>query len=581
MAFNLEGRIRIRDDGSSKAFDKVRRSTERAARAQKELEDTVRMVSRAQESAASSSNRLNRMLERARSTALGTGRAMKSSASSMGSAARQTASLTRQVGALGAAYLTARGAKGLFDKTIGAAADYEMREITVEAMFGSASKKNAAQYLDFVQSRADISMFTMDEFLDAGKSFIPTTKDNKQLEKMINLAERLGAMDKEQGLTGGAYALREYFSGDAVSLVERFELPRSVLNEWKKLPLEEQLKNLDKYFDKIGASNELLEAQSNTTLGQYRKSLGMINRALREWGTEGLRKINPLLQDFNKWLNGADFAKFKKWGTDMFSGLVNGAVDAVRKASAYINNNFINNPEFQRLPDIQAKIKYIFTTLMDDFKAWYNTDGRANVQSIATDLTNTLGAALKASAPLLDAAKTIGLSVGKSVVTGVLEAINADPIVSAAVFGGAGALVGGLPGALIGAGGGIVVSGIQGGQKRDELVDRYKNGGMNAEEKTRFEEIGKQVINDNVWGWPKKALGFSGGINNVPYNNMPALLHKGEEVLTREEAKRHRGEGGANGGGSRSVVISGNNFYVREEADIEKIAKRLAYEMAM
>ena len=54
--------------------------------------------------------------------------------------------------------------------------------------------------------------------------------------------------------------------------------------------------------------------------------------------------------------------------------------------------------------------------------------------------------------------------------------------------------------------------------------------------------------------------------------------------MTREEAKRYRGESGANygdGGSARPFTININGLTVREEADIERIAKRIAYEMAM
>lgn len=599
MAFELLGKIRIKDDGATKTLDKVRRQTDRVTRAVDEYAQTSRMAARAQEHAAAETRSLARMLDHAKSAAIGTGRAVRSSAGMMSGAARSTAGLTRQVAALGAAYLTARGAKSLFDKTLSAAAQYEMREVTVKAMFGKESEKNARQYLDFVQNRADISMFTMDDFLDAGKSFIPTTKDIGQIKRMINLAERLGAIDPEQGLTGGAYALREFFSGDAVSLVERFELPRAVVSDWKNLPLEEQLNNLDKYFDRIGATNELLNAQSSTSLGQYRKSIGQINRAFREMGTEGLRKINPLLEDFNKYLSGEKFKRLKVWATDAFSGLVNGAVNMVRKATDYINTNFIDNPEFQRLPDIQAKIKYIFNTLWDDFTAWYNAEGRAKVQAIATDLTNTLGAALSASPQLLGAAAKLGVDIGAGIIKGVLS----DPLLATLLGGGAAAKLlggggkgggkgGGGKGGKVAAlainpyvlGGGAALAAM--GYSSSVWEDVKSNpdsiysskvigGGSNAREVVNTTKITDAQVNALV-GHLK---GHNGGIANIPYNGYVARLHSGEAVLTREEAKRYRGESGANygdGGSARPFTINISSMVVREEADIEKIAGGLA-----
>lgn len=552
MAFNLEGRIRIKDDGASRTLDKVRRQADRTRRAADDLARTSKMLARAQDSATSGNTRLSRALDRTRTVAIGTGKAVRSSASVIGNAARQTSSLTRQVGALGAAYLAARGAAGLFNKTIGAAAQYEMREVTVKAMFGKESEKNATRYLDFVQSRADISMFTMDDFLDAGKSFIPTTKDNKQLERMINLAERLGAIDPEQGLTGGAYALREYFSGDAVSLVERFEMPRSVLNQWKRLPLEEQLKNLDKYFNKIGASNELLEAQSRTSLGQYKKALGQINRAFREMGTEGLSKINPLLLDFNKYLSSDKFKKFKGWAIDMFSGLVDGASQAIRKAVNFINTNFVDNPEFQNLPTIQQKIAFVFDKFGEAFSQWWGASGKSKVTEAATKITEVIATVLQNSGPLVDAAIKLGAAIGEGIRQGIMDTFELPESVKSLVPGGNTAKTQRLS---------------DFNKKMEETPDNVPLLGEGAVMQAPTKKKGFL------------GLGFSGGIQNVPYNNMPARLHAGEAVLPREEAKRYRGERGANGGKSApSIVIQ--NVNINNGMDYQTFVRSLAHDLA-
>ncbi|WNN75131.1 phage tail tape measure protein [Lysinibacillus capsici] len=63
------------------------------------------------------------------------------------------------------------------------------------------------------------------------------------------------------------------------------------------------------------------------------------------------------------------------------------------------------------------------------------------------------------------------------------------------------------------------------------------------------------------------------GLSSVPYDGYSARLHKSEKVLTAQEAKAYDEGRSGNGGG---VVITGNNFTVREEADVEKIAFKLA-----
>lgn len=82
------------------------------------------------------------------------------------------------------------------------------------------------------------------------------------------------------------------------------------------------------------------------------------------------------------------------------------------------------------------------------------------------------------------------------------------------------------------------------------------------------------------------------GLGRVPYNDYPALLHEGEMVLTRAEAAAYRAEqfmrSGARAmmdmrGGTQnsyetrnSQTVNFGTIVVREEADVEKIAKKIA-----
>lgn len=66
----------------------------------------------------------------------------------------------------------------------------------------------------------------------------------------------------------------------------------------------------------------------------------------------------------------------------------------------------------------------------------------------------------------------------------------------------------------------------------------------------------------------KKIPKLKVGMDYVPSDDFPALLHKGERVLTAEENKEYR-----NGGQSGQIVIQ--NMSVRNDTDINKIAQEL------
>ena len=72
----------------------------------------------------------------------------------------------------------------------------------------------------------------------------------------------------------------------------------------------------------------------------------------------------------------------------------------------------------------------------------------------------------------------------------------------------------------------------------------------------------------------EKAGGYATGLARVPYNDFPALLHEGERVLTAAEARGYNGQAG-------QVMISGNNFTVRQESDIDAIAEALLNKLVL
>lgn len=59
------------------------------------------------------------------------------------------------------------------------------------------------------------------------------------------------------------------------------------------------------------------------------------------------------------------------------------------------------------------------------------------------------------------------------------------------------------------------------------------------------------------------------GLATVPYDNYPALLHEGEQVLTAREVRANERNQGS------TVTVTGNTFTVRTDADITAIAKEL------
>lgn len=77
------------------------------------------------------------------------------------------------------------------------------------------------------------------------------------------------------------------------------------------------------------------------------------------------------------------------------------------------------------------------------------------------------------------------------------------------------------------------------------------------------------IINDNR---SNRDVGtYAYGIESVPYDNFPALLHQGEKVLTASQARQEDS--------SSKVQVNIEQMIVREEADIDKVANQIVYEL--
>ena len=81
--------------------------------------------------------------------------------------------------------------------------------------------------------------------------------------------------------------------------------------------------------------------------------------------------------------------------------------------------------------------------------------------------------------------------------------------------------------------------------------------------------LGQEFSKDRAAGIGNPSAGsYAVGLDYVPYDNFPALLHEGERVLTAGEARQEK-----NGVGGIQIVMNGT--VIREEADVQRIAQEM------
>jgi hypothetical protein len=447
------------------------------------------------------------------------------------------------LGALGGGYM----AKSAFDATFLQSAQHEMSTKVIQAMFND--KKKSELYIKQMEQMAIGSpLLNSQDIFGNSKSFIALTKDQKQLDQMWDITERLLAVDPAQGVEGAVFALRELFSGDTRSMVERFEMPKKALNEIKKLPIDQQIAKLDELFNKMGMTKKLVNEMGDTTLGVWNQIKETTSVALRQIGDPAVKIVKPFLDDANRALQSGKLSPYIKFGQDMASGIAEGFVTVAKGVGKWIDD-IVNNPEFQKLDTIGAKFQFVLDTVYTTIDNWYAEDGQALLYKVGNGLVDVLIVAVENNLPRITA---LGLKVGGAFAAGIADAITANSIAKAALEGKAPKL------------------------NLKTGIDAVKSTGIGSP----GPPLSPRGFNDLVKIGARKAMDLFGGnkkavgVSRVPRDNYPIMAHEGEKLLTKQEANSNSG-----GGSGPPVVIQIQEMNVREEADIRKIAIEFAREL--
>lgn len=284
---------------------------------------------------------------------------------------------------------------------------------------------------------------------------------------------------------------------------------------------------------------QVAEEKMNSAAGALEQFQGAIE-------TLQISAMSPLLPYIKKFALGAQ-KLIADW-TPQITAAVQNAVDT---AARYINTNFVNNPEFNKLPDLESKVRFVFDKLGDSFNKWWEAGGREDAKNATSAMVGFLINTIEASTPQIVAvALKIGSGIAQGIMQGIKDNLNVISLLNP------------------------VKQQMEEFNREFDSAKKLKND-LDSWSK---ENPGKPMIEGGsigpssepkgFWG----ALGFSGGLDRVPYNNYPARLHQDEMVLNSQEARDYRN--GRSGGGP-SVTVTGNTFVVRNDSDIEAIAGAL------
>lgn len=262
---------------------------------------------------------------------------------------------------LAASIGTAVGAAKLLDATIGNAMRYEQSETLVTAIFDD--KKASEQYQAMIKQMAEASpILDTSNMMSGSKALLGVTKDLPTLEKAWQIAEKLSIMDPEQGLQGAVYAMKELASGDGVSMAERFEMPKSVVNDIKNLNFEDQLAAMQKYLDKTGITNKTIDAMGNTTIAKWNQVKEKTTSIFRAMGESSNGVLNESMTKLLSVLDGGTFDKVANLAGTALASVVSNVTNAIAsldfaKVAAGMENtiNFVSE-SLELVFDVGKKI---------------------------------------------------------------------------------------------------------------------------------------------------------------------------------------------------------------------------------
>lgn len=126
-----------------------------------------------------------------------------------------------------------------------------------------------AEVMAAVRKEAAATPFAFQEMANATAALMPVAKQaGKSWEDLLKQAEILAASNPMQGLEGASFALREAMGGDFTSIIERFNLSRSSINQWK----EEGVDNMEivrRAMLEMGYDSDLVGAMALTMSGRW------------------------------------------------------------------------------------------------------------------------------------------------------------------------------------------------------------------------------------------------------------------------------------------------------------------------
>jgi len=424
---------------------------------------------------------------------------------------------------LAAGALAAAGIGAIGEATVGAAMKREQQMVSMQHFIGIQNKgmkeadvkKQAEQYVGWLNKYANITPFETGEVMAGGARAINIAGgDIAKARELVKIAGDMAALNPEKTFADAMEALADLRVGETERMKEfGFKITQADI---KKAGGAEavMLKQVAPFF-KGGA-----EKLSTTTAGLWSTVKGNISTAFADAGmgiVEGLRPQLQWLVDFMDKKGPTISAKMQAVG-QAIGKVISGARDVINTVKPVIMP-LISYIQAQ-IPAIKAMWETAWPTISSVLQtAW----------GIVKPLLSIIGNTLK-----------ILWGIFKAVWPGIVAVVKAAWKVLKPIFD------------AVGKGLGLIAKGVK------WVADKFN------------------ASPSEVKVASKTAKGHAAGLRYVPYDNYPALLHRGEAVLPRRDADLYR-----TSSGNVTVAKLADTIIVREEADIDRIVRALEHKLRL
>jgi ACT domain-containing protein len=263
------------------------------------------------------------------------------------------------IGLAGMGIKTVTGAVSGLGNALGLGLANQMEQTRASMMAFYKDSGKVEEVLAMVKKEAASTPFAFKDIATAAAQLGPVAKTaNVDLLSIVRTAEALSASNPLQGFEGAVFALKEAVSGDMASIIDRFNLSRQAIKQYRNSGLTD-LQAVQKAMADQGITYDLVAAQAGTMTGRWSTFLDTIDEVKLAIATPIFEALKTTLMQMQPALESM-LPALKSFGEGVGTTLaagITGTVSAVSQLISIIRNLFqVGDEQGLKLQELLHKL---------------------------------------------------------------------------------------------------------------------------------------------------------------------------------------------------------------------------------